>query len=204
MHFELRNVFVATFAVGSAIALATTLTLIVAAGLTTGEIETKSVPNQGIRRSARNVLRVGGLISLFTGLGAGALYWGYQQLFELSYGIAADLAFGLSYGLPFGLAIGLIYGGLACIQHFVLRYLLYRAGAMPWNYARFLDYCVDRIFLRRVGGGYIFVHRLLMEYFAAQENDGEHESSAGVSADLVHPKRSRQPLVTHNRLRPGS
>jgi len=29
------------------------------------------------------------------------------------------------------------------------------------------DYCVDLIFLRRVGGGYIFVHRLLMEHFAA-------------------------------------
>ena len=31
----------------------------------------------------------------------------------------------------------------------------------------FLDYCVDPIFLRRLGGGYIFVHRLLMEHFAA-------------------------------------
>ena len=28
------------------------------------------------------------------------------------------------------------------------------------------DHCVDLIFLRRVGGGYIFVHRLLMEHFA--------------------------------------
>jgi hypothetical protein len=30
----------------------------------------------------------------------------------------------------------------------------------------FLNHCVDLIFLRRVGGGYIFVHRLLMEHFA--------------------------------------
>lgn len=29
-----------------------------------------------------------------------------------------------------------------------------------------LNHCVDLIFLRRVGGGYIFVHRLLMEHFA--------------------------------------
>lgn len=28
------------------------------------------------------------------------------------------------------------------------------------------DHCIDLIFLRRVGGGYIFVHRLLMEHFA--------------------------------------
>ena len=29
-----------------------------------------------------------------------------------------------------------------------------------------VTHCVDLIFLRRVGGGYIFVHRLLMEHFA--------------------------------------
>jgi hypothetical protein len=28
------------------------------------------------------------------------------------------------------------------------------------------NHCVDLIFLRRVGGRYIFVHRLLMEHFA--------------------------------------
>ena len=38
---------------------------------------------------------------------------------------------------------------------------------MPWNYPRFLDYATERILLRKVGGGYIFVHRLLLEYFAA-------------------------------------
>ena len=37
---------------------------------------------------------------------------------------------------------------------------------MPWNYARFLDYATALIFLRKVGGGYIFVHRLIMEHFA--------------------------------------
>jgi hypothetical protein len=40
---------------------------------------------------------------------------------------------------------------------------------MPWNYARFLDHCCDRIFLQKVGGGYIFIHRLLMEHFAAMQ-----------------------------------
>jgi hypothetical protein len=34
------------------------------------------------------------------------------------------------------------------------------------KFFNFLDHCVDLIFLRRVGGGYIFVHRLLMEHFA--------------------------------------
>jgi hypothetical protein len=38
---------------------------------------------------------------------------------------------------------------------------------MPWNYARFLDQAVAQRFLHRVGGGYIFSHRLLLEHFAA-------------------------------------
>jgi hypothetical protein len=39
-------------------------------------------------------------------------------------------------------------------------------GYFPLNFVPFLDHCVDLIFLRRVGGGYIFIHRLLMEHFA--------------------------------------
>jgi hypothetical protein len=38
---------------------------------------------------------------------------------------------------------------------------------IPWRYSRFLDYAAERILLRKVGGGYIFVHRLLLEYFAS-------------------------------------
>ena len=34
------------------------------------------------------------------------------------------------------------------------------------NHARFLDYAAERIFLQKVGGGYIFVHRTLLEHFA--------------------------------------
>ena len=44
----------------------------------------------------------------------------------------------------------------------------YRNGSLPFrDLVPFLDYCAERIFLRKVGGGYIFVHRLLMEHFAS-------------------------------------
>jgi hypothetical protein len=39
-----------------------------------------------------------------------------------------------------------------------------------------LDYAAERIFLRKVGGGYIFIHRMLMEYFAALEAEPSAES----------------------------
>lgn len=65
------------------------------------------------------------------------------------------------------LHIGLTLGGFALIKHFVLRGVIFKRGFLPWRLTPFLDYCTDRIFLRKVGSGYIFVHRLLMEHFAA-------------------------------------
>ena len=157
--------------VGLASALATALTvgLLVGlvSGLTGGEIETKTVPNQGMWRSARNALYVGTAGGAVAGLTIGLV-------FALAYGLSgvqswwSGLLVGLPYGLSDGLAVGLLYGGLTCIQHVVLRIILNRNGHIPWNYARFLDYATERIFLHKVGGGYIFVHRLLLEHFATK------------------------------------
>jgi len=49
--------------------------------------------------------------------------------------------------------------------------LAYRDWAveLPLNPAHFLDYAAERVFLQKVGGGYIFIHRLLLEYFAEME-----------------------------------
>ncbi len=77
---------------------------------------------------------------------------------------------GLAYGVPVGLGVafglGLRSGGMACLQHLLLRVDLWLAGYAPLNYPRFLDNVSERYLLRRVGGGYIFLHRLLLEYFA--------------------------------------
>jgi len=68
-------------------------------------------------------------------------------------------------------------GGAAYIQHAVLRTFLWRAGCIPWNHSRFLDYAAERILLRKVGGGYIFIHRLLLDYFASLETPTSEEAS---------------------------
>jgi hypothetical protein len=60
------------------------------------------------------------------------------------------------------------YGGLDIIQHYTLRLILWYRGHIPRDCTRFLDYATERIFVRKVGGGYIFIHRLLLEYFADQ------------------------------------
>jgi len=89
-----------------------------------------------------------------------------QDIFRLIFRLIVGLLVGLTFGLLVGL-LGLIWGGgEAVIKHYLLRFMLYRNGNLPWRLVPFLDYAAERIFLRKVGGGYIFVHRMLMEYFA--------------------------------------
>jgi hypothetical protein len=73
----------------------------------------------------------------------------------------------LKFGLIGGLLAGLLIGGLGCLQHGILRFMLWQTGALPLKLTDFLDSAADSALLHRVGGGYIFFHRLLLEYFAA-------------------------------------
>jgi len=42
---------------------------------------------------------------------------------------------------------------------------------IPFKLITFLDFAAERVFLRKVGGGYIFIHRMIMEHFAAMEKE---------------------------------
>ena len=90
----------------------------------------------------------------------------------------AELVGGLSGGLTIGLCVGLQTGGYFSLQHLAIRVLIWWNDYGPWKYVDFLDYAADRLFLRKVGGGYIFVHRMLMEYFAALTEDDIRKLSA--------------------------
>lgn len=105
-------------------------------------------PNQGIWQALRNALIVGGFAMVILGTLSG-LVWG-----------------SVVSGLALGVAVGVFGGGLVALKHLLLRMQLRSLGRMPWNYAHFLDYATSCIFLQKMGGGYIFVHRLLLEHFA--------------------------------------
>jgi energy-coupling factor transporter ATP-binding protein EcfA2 len=165
------------------------LTMGLIAGLISGwgraEIKTVKIwkwPRQEARNSLRSGLiwgmMSGLIITLIAGLIAGLtvgltgeLIWGLMGLLMIMsitglmmglMGLLISVTIISLSGLPFG-------GGKALIQHFTLRLILYRNNYIPWNYARFLDYAAERIFLQKVGGGYIFIHRMLMEHFAQME-----------------------------------
>ena len=84
-------------------------------------------------------------------------------------GVRQSLLLGLQLLSWAGLFVALERGGYFLIRHYLARLILWRNKNAPWNYTRFLDAAADRILLRRVGGGYIFVHRMLMEYLAGAE-----------------------------------
>lgn len=60
----------------------------------------------------------------------------------------------------------LYYGGLAFIQHSVLRFLLIVFRHAPVRYIPFLDSAAESGILRNVGDGYIFSHRSTLQHFA--------------------------------------
>lgn len=147
------------------------------------EIETRLIPNQGIWQTLRNALLVGlsatGLVFLLCFVALVSI--GFPRNFDLnistfsaSWGALVqdsmrfDLVGWLSLflGLGVGILSALVVGGKSCIQHFSLRLVLFLSDRIPWNYARFLNYATDRMFLQRIGGRYRFIHKLLQDYFA--------------------------------------
>jgi serine/threonine protein kinase len=116
-------------------------------------------PNLGLHRSARH--------SVLVGIISASAVVVIAILLAPLLGPSAVLPLALSVGPLVGLVNALRAGGTACIQHLVLRWLLWRKKKMPWRYVRFLNYASERVLLRKVGGGYMFVHRFLLEYFAS-------------------------------------
>ncbi len=117
----------------------------------------KASPNQGIKLSLKNSLVVFLVIGLIVGLSVGLF-----ELFVPGLGVGHWLAMGLNIGL----ALGLLQGGLSVIQHYALRLFLWWKEYTPLNFVKFLDQCARLTFLEKVGGGYIFIHRMLLDYFA--------------------------------------
>jgi hypothetical protein len=124
-------------------------------------------PDQGVHIAAKN----GIIISIIGGV-----------MFGLIIGINSGPKLGFAGGIFIGVISGIASGLGTVIQHYTLRLVLWWNRHIPLNYAHFLDYCVERIFLRRVGGGYIFIHRYLMEYFASLTEEDIDRLSTEIEA----------------------
>jgi transcriptional regulator with XRE-family HTH domain/energy-coupling factor transporter ATP-binding protein EcfA2 len=147
--------------------------------------------NQGVRRSMRNSIIIG---LLSAGVVGGLGFMGDWLSYLLNEGLSKGLIEGLGQGLGYALssvwifAIGgglvgwAVCGGWAVLQHFALRWLLHRGHIFPWQAQAFLDNATACILLQRVGGGYSFIHRLLLEHFANLD-DGNVPATVSATSD---------------------
>jgi hypothetical protein len=133
--------------------------------------EDKIRPNQGIILTLKNGLFIGFCTALIVGLILGLIDgMSYSPAAALTDRPRMGLTLWLAAGLFLGLIVGLNRGLGAVIKHYALRFVLWHSGRMPFRLVPFLDYCSKLILLKKVGSGYIFIHRMLLEHFARLRN----------------------------------
>jgi hypothetical protein len=119
---------------------------------------TSGWPNEATWRSA--------IHGLFSGTAAVVAYGIVSMVgLNLYLGRHEALASGLIVAVLFGASWLIMGGGVKFFAHFQMRYFIMRAGVGPWRYTVFLDEMSQRLFLQPAGASYMFVHRLLRDYF---------------------------------------
>jgi hypothetical protein len=129
-------------------------------------IEARNYPNQGIMLSIRTTVLIITFASMLSVLFLSLFRW----FWILDPPHSTDTMTIVNFVLPLSVLIvaALMVGtsGLDVVHHYVLRIILCWKGLIPRRYVEFLDFAVSLIFLRKVGGGYVFLHRLVLEHFA--------------------------------------
>ncbi len=143
-------------------------------------------PDQGIRSSLSNSIWMG-VLSAFVTWPFWILIWGIfpwlinTLALKLGYHFSGIVYDNLPHVIQdavllgpiptFAVAVAWRSGATVVFQHLFLRLLLWRERTIPRDYTHFLDKASEHMFLHKVGGGYIFVRRLLLEYFADLDPD---------------------------------
>jgi hypothetical protein len=137
-------------------------------GVVPGNRENHMRPNEGISQSLRNGLLIGVPSSLVV-----AVVLAYVAVPQLVGGFIElrgpwlnPFALAVRYAVLFAAVMFLVYGGAAVLFHAALRVVLALRTPLPLNLVGFLDHAAACGLLRRVGGGYMFLHRTLLDYFA--------------------------------------
>ena len=133
----------------------------------------KASPNEGITLSGKNAVVAFVVSCLISSLSTGLIFW-------VTLNLADGLIFGLLFGAFAGLIVGLNRGGSAVLKHYSLRLMLWLRGYTPFRFIGFLDYSAKLIFLKKVGGSYIFIHRMLLEYFAELNSEAPTRAKDGL------------------------
>jgi hypothetical protein len=147
-------------------------------------IERRIFPSWGIWRSAKNTL-IFALIGFTIGSLVTGIFSSTINLFSkpISSIVHVPLMFRVLYYPPIMLEIGLMIGvisglivSISCLQHFILRVMLWYNGSIPWNYDRFLKHVTQRTLMQQTGGRYRFTNSLLRNYLARSYSPASRSS----------------------------
>jgi WD40 repeat protein/DNA polymerase III delta prime subunit len=135
-------------------------------GFQPNTIPTSAMPNWGIWLSGQSGLLGGcafavGLSILTITIGIGS---------HITSPNIAGFTIYIPYWLSFGVIGMFVFGGSEFMKHFLLRILLLKNHTLPWQLVEFLTYAEELLFLTKVGGSYMFIHRALLEHFAQLDN----------------------------------
>ncbi|MCA9951356.1 MAG: hypothetical protein KDE48_17015 [Anaerolineales bacterium] len=131
--------------------LNTSFTFFLLGGLRGKRVESRDRPNEGIWIAGKNGVKAALLLSIPT---------------SILVGVTIDTVSGLLTGILYGTLAAAMHGFNDVFKHLSIRLLLWIAHSVPIRYIRLLDYAADSVLLQKVGGGFIFRHRLLQEHFA--------------------------------------
>jgi hypothetical protein len=142
------------------------------------DLQLQSIPNQGIWNSLRSFLWTT-IFSYPLGVSVVSITAEYSKIQLFLQNAANDVISNIDLnnlwqatstylipGIFSTLLFSFFHGGITCVQHVCLRWVLWQRGIAPWNLTQFLNYCVERRLLQRVGGSYRFLHRELLDHFA--------------------------------------
>jgi eukaryotic-like serine/threonine-protein kinase len=145
-------------------------------GLNTSRlVESRDLTNRGIKTSLKNSMWAAAIAAgsiVFVSLIWVLVGYGLQRAIpQWPYVPVRGSELVFKYLLIFvvwAMVAGLWYGGTDIIKHYTLRLILFCKGNAPRRFDTFLAYAVKLGFMQKVGGGYIFIHSLLRDYFAGR------------------------------------
>lgn len=138
--------------------------------------------NEGIRSSLGTALRVSFGLGVPVGLLFGLVFsplviW--PLVVDPENIAQPHLVVGVAVGLFVFTALFLIYGGFTVLMHWVLRVWIAARTPLPLALEGMLERATDLGLMRRVGGGYVFLHRTLLDHFADRADPRERAAGSG-------------------------
>ena len=146
---------------GLSIALSSSPVFIMIGGIQPkSNVSNNIYPNRGFQQTLRYAI----LLAVIFTLSVFFSSWVEEIIFGVQYNYTSE------YMKFYVLGI-IVFGGTALAQHMITRLIMARYQQIPlWRYDKFLDHAANDLhILRKVGGGYIFRHRYLLEYFAGKK-----------------------------------